>query len=142
MKKYIILLLVFMVASCNSSVEENIVPSSTDSLKVDSLISVNNLSFEELTDVQKEVDSSVKNTILKYVSLNTFLKEKITLTKATIIHDTVFIKEVQTKNFWGKTKKTEAMVMGVTTQDTVETMAMEAMQVDTVGVEADTTLQK
>ena len=135
-------MLVFIIVSCNSSVQEKIVPSSVDTLKIDSLIGVNNLSYEELTSVQKEVNSSVKNTILKYVSLNTILKEKITLTKATIIHDTVFIKEVQTKNFWGKTKKSDSMVMGVTTQDTVDTTVIKAVELDTLGVKADTTLQK
>jgi hypothetical protein len=101
MKTTISILLVLSLASCSKPVE---VESKETRYNVDSLILANQHMTDTLMIVQVEAAENVKSVIEKIVYENKVLKEKTKVVERVVVRDTVWIKESEQKNFWGKTK--------------------------------------
>jgi hypothetical protein len=101
MKITISIVFVLFFAGCSKPIE---VTNKESRYNVDSLILSNQHMTDTLMLVQVEASENVKSVIEKIVYENTVLKEKTRVVERVVIRDTIWIKESEQKNFWGKTK--------------------------------------
>jgi hypothetical protein len=101
MKTTISIVFVLFFVSCNKPIE---VTNKETRYNVDSIILATQHTTDTLMLVQVEASENVKSVIEKIVYENTVLKEKTRVVERVVIRDTIWIKESEQKNFWGKTK--------------------------------------
>lgn len=101
MKTTIIIVFVLFFAGCSKPIE---VTNKESRYNVDSLILSNQHMTDTLMFVQLEASENVKSVIEKIVYENKVLKEKVRVVERVVVRDTIWIKESEQKNFWGKTK--------------------------------------
>jgi hypothetical protein len=101
MKTTICIVLVLFFASCSKPIE---VTNKETRYNVDSVILATQHTTDTLMLVQVEASENIKSVIEKIVYENTVLKEKTRVVERVVIRDTIWIKESEQKNFWGKTK--------------------------------------
>lgn len=124
MKKYLVILIIWMLGSCSTSapVQEVVI---IDPI-LDSVLMANDSVTASVKQVTSETDSAVNQVLQTILQENHLLKQSSLITKVTVVHDTIMITVKERTNFWGKTK--------------VAAMSMEALPSDSTTIlQADST---
>jgi hypothetical protein len=118
MKKIIFTILILLLPHCTKPVEIEI-DSPMIEFNIDSLIESNKVMADTFKIIQVEATENVKEIIEKVVYENKILREKVKVVERVVIRDTIWIKESEQKNFWGKTKTEKEVTQQTDSTQTV-----------------------
>lgn len=132
----LILVIAVLFTGCSSSSEEQALVACDSTVVVstlDSIIKASDSIASSVKHTTRETDSAMKLTIQKFVYKNKLLSAKSLLVETVVMHDTVFIVETESKNFWGKKVKSRKMYSKKGTADSSSVLVIQ----DSVSVETD-----
>jgi hypothetical protein len=116
MKTITISLLIYLFTNCSKPIEYDAIVSHYN---FDSIIESNKQMTDTFMTAQVEATENVKEIIEKIVYENKVLREKVKVVERIVIRDTIWIKESEQKNFWGKTKTEKEVTQQTDSTQTV-----------------------